>query len=122
LYEWARHEVPGPWTEPETEISDGTGPDPEEVGVNLWVNVYRSADYVGRHLWRPDTCDFKFSSQSADLHRPWQIGSFTPVGSRAARVPTDRFEYCIGAGAHTHYWDETAPEVALQLHALIEQV
>ena len=28
-------------------------------------------------------------------------------------------EMCIGAGAHTHYWDDTAPDIAEQLNALI---
>ena len=26
---------------------------------------------------------------------------------------------CIGIGAHTHYWDRTAPDVAHTLNALI---
>lgn len=28
-------------------------------------------------------------------------------------------EFCIGAGAHTHYWDDTAPDIAQALNALI---
>ena len=28
-------------------------------------------------------------------------------------------EFCIGAGAHTHYWDETAPEIARELDRLV---
>jgi hypothetical protein len=27
---------------------------------------------------------------------------------------------CIGIGAHTHYWDRTAPDVAAALETLIE--
>ena len=28
-------------------------------------------------------------------------------------------EFCIGAGAHTHYWDDTAPDIAEALNELI---
>ena len=55
-----------------------------------WVNVYRSGDYVGRALWSDATAG-------------------TAVGT----------EYCIGAGAHTHYWDRTAPMIADALDRLI---
>jgi hypothetical protein len=30
-----------------------------------------------------------------------------------------RVEFCIGAGAHTHYWDDTAPDIAESLNELI---
>ncbi len=30
-----------------------------------------------------------------------------------------RREFCIGAGGHTHYWDETAPDIAYELDRLI---
>jgi hypothetical protein len=30
-----------------------------------------------------------------------------------------RVESCIGPGAHTHYWDRTAPDVAQKLNELI---
>jgi hypothetical protein len=28
-------------------------------------------------------------------------------------------EFCIGAGAHTHYWDDTAPDIAQALNQFI---
>ena len=31
----------------------------------------------------------------------------------------NRREFCIGKGAHQHYWDGTAPQIALELDALI---
>jgi hypothetical protein len=30
-----------------------------------------------------------------------------------------RVEECIGAGAHTHYWDDTAPEVGAMLDGFV---
>lgn len=76
------------------------------LGVKAWINLYRSGDYVGRSLWRtPD--------QLGDIYDP--------------RVPEvnggeRRGEVCIGAGAHTHYWDESAESVALALDAIIRGV
>jgi hypothetical protein len=90
-YGWARHE--------ETRWP-GHLPDPNETGVQLWVNAYRSGDYVGRHLWYPDGVSAWDDTLKAE-------------GSRV--------EVCIGAGAHTHYWDDSAPEVATMLDELVTQ-
>jgi len=89
------------WVDPPGS-SGGTDPDPETLGVTRWVNVYRSGDYVGRNLWTPDS----------DPHL------FTP-GARPRTIDAVRSEGCIGAGAHTHYWDDTAPMVAAELDQLI---
>ena len=67
-------------------------PDPAALGVRQWINAYRSGDYIGRSLW-PDL----------------RAGDAT------------RTESCIGAGAHTHYWDKTAPMIAETLDRLIAQ-
>jgi hypothetical protein len=75
-------------------------PTPDDTGVDFWSNFYRSGDYVGRALWQPD-CD--------------QNGNY-PCGSLDEKK---RRERCIGSGAHTRYWDETAPEVAAELDRLI---
>jgi hypothetical protein len=66
------------------------------------VNAYRSGDYVGRYLWHPDRCEDVWSTSV--LH----------VSAKPAKR-----EFCIGAGAHTHYWDETAPEIAVELDRLV---
>jgi hypothetical protein len=71
--------------------------------------VYRSGDYVGRSLWLDE----------------WYRRTDGPAGS--GRYPEaiyvahagSRTEACIGAGAHTRYWDDTAPDVADLLNALI---
>jgi hypothetical protein len=89
------------WVDP-PDPSSGMGPDPGALGVTRWVNVYRSGDYVGRSLWTPDS----------DAHL------FTPE-PRPREIDAVRSEGCIGAGAHTHYWDDTAPMVADELDRLI---
>jgi len=74
-------------------------PDPATLGVKLWVNAYRSGDYVGRYLWHPDT--------GTD---PWLT----------REEKGDRAEFCIGGGAHNRYWDDTTPQIAAELDRLIE--
>lgn len=92
LYEWVR--------QPDETAKEQEKPDPTELGITKWVNAYRSGDYVGRYLWHADGC--------ADA---WDVTAW----NRAA----NRRELCLGAGAHTHYWDETARAVAEELQRLV---
>jgi hypothetical protein len=84
-------------------------PNPVELGVEKWVNAYRSGDYVGRSLWlnewyRRTTTGDQNGIYPEPVYR-------VDVGNHA--------EFCIGAGAHTHYWDDTAPDIATTLNELI---
>ena len=90
-YGWARHG---------DETNANRLPDPQSLQIKKWVNVYRSADYVGRHLWRNDTGPDR-----------WQFEKY--------QLGADRTEWCLGAGAHNHYWDETAAGVGEELDNLI---
>ena len=89
-YGWARHD---------SLIWPGREPDPATLGVKFWVNAYRSGDYVGRYLWHPDTGKARWLTRQEQA---------------------DKVEFCIGAGAHNRYWDETAPEIAAELDRLIQ--
>jgi hypothetical protein len=91
LYGWAHH-GDRKWA--------GREPLPEVIDVDLWVNAYRSGDYVGRYLWHDE--------EGQGL---WATGVVHADGNKR--------EFCIGAGAHTHYWDESAPEIALELDRLV---
>ena len=122
LFGWARHEVatsmersrPG-------DIPNDQSPDPTELGVRLWVNAFRSGDYVGRYLWRSDSCAYQWLTPA----RQEGAGPFDPSLERPmnvsedSRTPPSRREFCIGAGAHTHYWDGTAGSIAVELDRII---
>jgi hypothetical protein len=90
-------------------------PDPSELGVQHWVNAYRSGDYVGRSLWVEEW-------YGRNLNGPDRGTPDEPVlVVRQAPLPqpSPREEMCIVAGAHQHYWDDTATDIAEQLNALI---
>jgi hypothetical protein len=60
----------------------------KHFGLARWINVYRSGDYVGRAFWR--------------------AGERYAIELTPQPVSADRAEMCLGAGAHTHYFDDTA--------------
>jgi len=116
LYDWVRDEpdnglkpLSNPVLTPPATILHNALPDPAEMGVAKWVNTYRSGDYVGRSIWL-DEWYYRTAGAPAAGRRPDPIYSAT-MGPRC--------EMCIGAGAHTHYWDDTAPDVAERLDSMI---
>lgn len=88
-------------------IHQATLPLAEELNVRRWVNAYRSGDYIGRWLW---------IGQWYERNRP-EIRSHA---ADIASVGPRREELCIGLGAHTHYWDRTAPDIAAVLDEMIK--
>jgi hypothetical protein len=81
-----------------------SGPELRDMlGVRSWLNVYRSGDYVGRALWRDD-------DQSGAAYTPFD---------ETQQKDEDATELCVGPGAHTHYWDETADEIAVRLDRIL---
>ena len=85
-------------------------PNAAELGVEAWINLYRSGDYVGRSVWLDNWCVRADSERPSDGHSAPRVFS---------KLPPDCAELCIGLGAHTHYWDRTAPDVAQLLDHLI---
>jgi hypothetical protein len=83
-------------------------PRPEHLGVRCWINAYRSADYVGRWLWRRDDDRGRYAVESSD----W-------LTEDAPAAPPAIAESCVGPGAHLHYWDDEAPGVAGMVDRLI---
>jgi pimeloyl-ACP methyl ester carboxylesterase len=116
LYDWARSEpdnslypLPAPTMVPPPAIGVAALPNPKGLAVTKWVNVYRSGDYVGRSLWL-DEWYFRTDPKLNNGRYPNPIHVATNDTCS---------EMCIGAGAHTHYWDDTAPDVAEILNSLI---
>ena len=104
-------------------IPDNAVPDPADLGLTRWVNAYRSGDYVGRALWRTDIPGLEWMYRSAPSDAKDRLAPEGANAEPATFVTEDlsgsRRELCLGAGAHTHYWDATARAVALELDRLI---
>jgi hypothetical protein len=114
LYDWVRavpdngkHPLPRPLKRGQAHISSAHLPDPNQLGLACWINAYRSGDYVGRSLWLDEW-----------YHRP-AFSHVQPVPLVIASPGGEREEMCIGAGAHVHYMDDTAPDIAWKLDSLI---
>jgi hypothetical protein len=114
LYWWIS-DIPDNSIEP---LSDPVGPPmpgiasplprTDEMNVTHWSNAYRSGDYIGRSLW---------VGQWMQRNAGGDPRQYPDIAHNVAPRACD--EMCIGLGAHTHYWDRSAPEVAVRLDALI---
>jgi hypothetical protein len=114
LYDWVRTNpdngkkpLPAPLAQGAAAIEDDALPKPEDLGLVHWINAYRSGDYVGRSLWLDEW-----------FYRPAHSAA-NPVPTLIASPNGGREEMCIGAGAHCHYMDDTAPDIAFKLHSLL---
>ena len=85
--------------------SDEARPKADDVGVRAWINGYRSGDYVGRFLWQKETKD------------AWDPDPDPPQNTFRKHQ-----EFCLGEGAHVHYFDATAPTVPLWLNKVIVEI
>jgi len=120
LYGWARNdfpeESPAPGTPPD--IGSNEAPRPEHLGVEQWINAYRSGDYVGRYLWRGGGAGYRWDPLYTTYKDHWD-----PPAGKPEKVSADsagkRIEACIGPGAHTHYWDHTGGLIAEVLDRMI---
>jgi hypothetical protein len=89
----------------------GNKPNPEDLGLEQWVNTFRSGDYIGRYLWRSSTTnEKKLFKPSSSVEKTENISE------------KDKYrEFCLGAGAHTQYWNATANRVADEINRLIDK-
>lgn len=82
-------------------------PDPAALGLAAWTSAYRSGDYVGRAIWRDDD----------------DPTVFMPVEIRDSVLQTARSgcrsEFCLGHGAHTHYFADDALPLAVEIDRLV---
>jgi hypothetical protein len=83
-------------------------PPAAELGLVRWVNAYRSGDYVGRSIWTPPTAASMF-----------RVAAVDDAGAVNASRAGDRAEFCLGAGAHTHYFSDDALALAAEIDRAI---
>ncbi|RYF41839.1 MAG: hypothetical protein EOO25_08615 [Comamonadaceae bacterium] len=86
------------------------GPSAADIGVNRWINVYTTGDYVGRWLW----CDAPPAVDS--------VGAKKTLHDPAPQLPPGtpaEMDLCLGSGAHTHYFDQAETRVASCIDALV---
>jgi hypothetical protein len=127
LYNWARHydkDEDSKTRKPhnhEFSINEDHKPNPTDLlGVTRWVNTFRSGDYIGRYLWGLECCNYQWSRSVIDDN-----DDTTATSDRDRPVPISkdkahtREEFCLGGGAHTHYWDGTSVQVAAEINILI---
>jgi len=84
------------------------GPRAADIGAVEWVNACRSGDYVGRFVWTLPRHAFRIALVGSD-------------GRVEAERAGDRTEFCLGAGAHTHYFTDDAVALAVEIDRLIER-
>jgi hypothetical protein len=115
LYQWAIQDPVS--TDMSLKIPAHANPSPQDLlGVRTWVNTFRSGDYVGRYLWRSDRAIDQWLT--VNLKEPPNQDSLSYISEDPDYI---RREFCLGVGAHTHYWDKTAPEVAQEIDRLIRK-
>ena len=90
----------------------GAGPAAADLGAAEWVNACRSGDYVGRFIWTP-------SSDPALAGPKYGVAVVGPDGRVEAQRAGDRCEFCLGAGAHTHYFSDDAIALAAEIERLV---
>ncbi|MGE5336490.1 MAG: hypothetical protein ACM3PU_01595 [Gemmatimonadota bacterium] len=83
-------------------------PSAADLGATAWVNAYRSGDYVGRAIW-----------MAANDHAIFRVAAIGSDGTVQAKRAGDRTEFCLGAGAHTHYFSGDAVALAKEIDCLI---
>ena len=96
------------WMGSNTSGFEAAQPAAADIGAVEWVNAGRSGDYVGRFIWTPptDSARFRIAMVGAD-------------GRVEARRSGDRTEFCLGAGAHTHYFSNDAVALAVEIDRLV---
>lgn len=85
------------------------GPTAAGLGVQRWINAYTTGDYVGRWLWsRPAREPSDLSDALVDQVVA-QDDVYLAAPTQPAQDPLPQgwreWDVCLGAGAHTHYFE-----------------
>jgi len=121
LYQWIR-EVPEDTSRGSSTMSPGdplpqdTPPSPDDLRLTQWANFYRSGDYIGRALWSTGVLERNDRGLQGGVYpEDLSTNEYRPGPYQKAK----QIDACVGLGAHTHYWDRTAPDVGNQLDKMI---
>jgi hypothetical protein len=99
------------WMGAPEKVFASAGPGAAELGATEWVNACRSGDYVGRFIWTPST-------DPALAGPKFGVAVVGADGRVSAERSGDRSEFCLGAGAHTHYFSNDALALAVEIERL----
>ncbi|HEY1289784.1 MAG TPA: hypothetical protein VGF58_15770 [Burkholderiales bacterium] len=99
------------WMGAREKVFADAGPSASALGASEWVNACRSGDYVGRFIWTPST-------DPALAGPKFDVAVVAPDGRVSAERSGDRSEFCLGAGAHTHYFSNDAVALAVEIERL----
>jgi hypothetical protein len=105
----------------------GNGPRASDIGVERWANAFTSGDYVGRWLWSsPRIAGDALGQPMVDTLHPPSFGrtdaysAFDPMPPALHPFSMVReLEVCLGAGAHTHYFEPDQANVAWLIDHLV---
>lgn len=96
------------WLSPRGTDFENARPAAADIGATEWVNACRSGDYVGRFVWTDDRSGDRFA-----------VATVAADGKVQAERSGDRTEFCLGAGAHTHYFSNDAVALAVEIDRLV---
>lgn len=98
------------WVFGQSGASGNQGPDPRgDLGVAHWVNVWAAGDYVGRWLWTPER----------DAALPALAVDASAYDGKPTQQAPDYRDLCLGADAHTHYFDLDNAVMLAELRTLV---
>jgi hypothetical protein len=104
------------------------GPRAADIGVERWANGFTRGDYVGRWLWSsPRAAGGAIGEPMVDTVEPASLGridaysAFDPMPPAVHPLASLReLEVCLGAGAHTHYFEPDQADVAWLIDHLVD--
>jgi hypothetical protein len=133
LYPWVMRPQPAQTVRPQPQSQPPgarplVGPGAADIGVQRWVNVYATGDYVGRWLWsrppdpardRSDTI-LDDNGDAAGVYEPAHPApAATALALAQLGQPGAQFDVCLGSGAHTHYFHTDQQLVAALVDGLL---